>query len=136
MVKLTILPVMLATAVAVTGVTALAQDTAAPTTERAERAERPAPAARIRLDFGAGRKVEVNCGTTDLAACAAEIAPLVDKVAAMPVAEGMGKPHGSKGKHERHGKGDKKGQGDMASPEGHPAPPPAEAPAGEGQTAP
>lgn len=44
--------------------------------------------AMIRLDFGAGRKVEVNCGDSSLAACVETIAPLVEKVSSMPAERG------------------------------------------------
>lgn len=98
-------PVALIAALAVAGGPLMAQEPPPP----------PAPAASIKLDFGAGRKVDIKCGELAIEACIAAATPLIEKVATTPVPDfGM--------------RGGKKGpKGERPLPEGHPpVPPPAE----------
>lgn len=57
--------------------------------------------ASLSLDFGAGRKISVNCGAAPIAECIEAATPLIDKVAQTnPVERGAGY-HGKKGPKER-----------------------------------
>ncbi|MGA0539738.1 hypothetical protein [Neotabrizicola sp. VNH66] len=124
MARLRIVPVTLVAALAAaTALPALAQDSAPPA-PRAKTAE-------LRVDFGGGRKVAIDCGDAALEACIAAATPLIDKVAATPVVEGKGGFHG---KGERgHGKGHGKGDGKRG---GMDTPPPPAPPAEEGAVPP
>lgn len=88
----------------------------------------PPHGASVRVDFGAGRKLHVDCGETALAECMAVVAPLADKVAATePVVPPMmrmrpeGPGHDHDGPRGPGGKGPK-GEG----PKDAPPPPPAD----------
>ena len=127
-----ILPAALAAVLAFGVLPALAQDSAAPAAADAAAAGVKAPRAKpamIRLDFGAGRKVEVNCGDSALAACVETIAPLVDKVASTPAEHGRdhrgGKGWGEKGRGDKGpgGKGHP-GKDHPPKPGDQPPPPP------------
>ncbi|NPD14205.1 hypothetical protein HOY34_03205 [Xinfangfangia sp. D13-10-4-6] len=81
----------------------------------------------IRLDFGGGRTISVNCGDTAIEACVQAISPLTDKLAATPVREDRNGPHkGKKDHHDRKGdkKGDKKKPGPGKDGRKDDAPPP------------
>lgn len=67
----------------------------------------------IKLDFGAGRKVQINCGDSALQACFEASKPLIDKVAATPPAnERKCHRHDRDRKDgERHAKGAKGAKG-------------------------
>lgn len=71
------------------------------------------PAASIKLDFGAGRRVQIACGEADLKACIEAARPVIDKVAATPAAkDGMGRHHRKDWKDRaRRDKGDKGARG-------------------------
>lgn len=124
-----------AMAAALAAVPLMAQETPA-----APPAVHPQDGAEIRLDFGAGRKVAIDCGTATLDACIASAQPLIDKVASTPAVErpGMGwfgkEGHrgkrgdraGNGGGNGGNGGGNGGGPGMGAMPD---APPPAETPA-------
>ncbi len=98
--------VALATALAMLPVAGFAQEAARGAAEsRADGARgdgmRGGRGPVIRLDFGAGREIAVQCGDTAIAACVEAITPLAEKLAATPAVE-----HGKGPGHEKaHGKG-------------------------------
>ncbi|MFE3837994.1 hypothetical protein [Pseudogemmobacter sonorensis] len=55
----------------------------------------PVSGAKLKLDFGAGRSVSIDCGETAIEACIAAAAPLIEKVAdSDPVATARPAGHG------------------------------------------
>lgn len=122
----TILPAAALAAFALTALPLIAQEPPAPPPATPS-AGKPAEAG-FKVDFGAGRSVRIDCGTTEIAACLTAAMPVIDKVAAAPPVDSgmMGKHHG---KHDRAGKGWKgEGRG-MGMGKGTPPAPPAEGPA-------
>lgn len=74
-----------------------------------------APAASIKLDFGAGRRVRIDCGEAALQACLETAKPVIDQVASTPVAkERMGRHHRKGWKKGGAGAGDGAGAGAAA----------------------
>lgn len=92
--------------VALAGVVALALSAPVFAAEGAP-APAKAPAASIKLDFGAGRRVHIACGDAGLQACIEAATPMIDKVASTPVAKDrMGRYHRKGPKADaRRGKG-------------------------------
>jgi hypothetical protein len=126
----------LTAALALAAAPLVAQDATPPA---ATAAGKPAPdGASIRLDFGAGRMVKIDCGDAAIDACIAAATPLIDKVAATPAVEGWKGDHGKMGHGKRwhdmdghggkgHGKGKgRDGDGPMGGngPADAPLPPP------------
>ncbi|SEC49891.1 hypothetical protein [Rhodobacter sp. 24-YEA-8] len=163
MAGLKLLPAALAAALALMPLSAFSQETAAPSPgQNADQGAGPgtghghgagarfARSPMIRLDFGAGRTISVQCGETAIAACVEAITPLAEKLAATPAAgPGKDRDH-AKGRggehHKAHGKDrgkdrekggavfrhDKSGQGHdrpAAAPDAPAEAPPVDAPA-------
>lgn len=110
-----LLPVALAGALALMPLSGFAQEAATPAPgQSAEQGAgqgkgmRGARSPMIRLDFGAGRTISVQCGETAIAACVEAITPLAEKLAATPAA-GPGKERGN-GHEKGHGKEGRKGK--------------------------
>ncbi|WP_112311534.1 hypothetical protein [Pseudogemmobacter bohemicus] len=155
-----LVPALLTGALALAPMPGLAQD--APEAEAAAPhgpATRGAKSPMIRLDFGAGRTISVQCGETAIVACVEAITPLAEKLAATPASgpgkdrdhsegcnhgkgndkvPGKDKEHG-KDKGEDHEKDHRKGEGKpgaggehdkpRAAPDAPAGAPPADAPA-------
>ena len=104
-----LLPAALIAVMAAAALPAVAQDAPPP----------PAKSASIKLDFGAGRKVDIKCGEATLEACIAAATPMIEKVASTPAPHPIMRGHGWK-------RGDKAGERGQKG-ERHAPPPPAEA---------
>lgn len=117
MAGLKLLPAALAGALALMPLSAFSQEATGPApAQNADQGAGPgsghgarfARAPMIRLDFGAGRTISVQCGETAIAACVEAITPLAEKLAATPAAgPGKDRDH-AKGRggehHKAHGK--------------------------------
>ena len=112
--------------------TGIALGTALPA--MAQDAPAPAKQASVRLDFGMGRKVHIDCGDLALAACLDAAKPAIDKVAETPLPAMIHPQMGRPGKDRLHGGKERIGWGgkdrgpvpeNNAPAEAQPATPPA-----------
>ncbi|WP_395542642.1 hypothetical protein [Neotabrizicola sp. sgz301269] len=112
MAKTLILPAAVIAAFTLTALPLIAQEVpAAPPAAKQ-------PEAGFKVDFGAGRSVRIDCGTTEIAACLTAAQGVIDKVAATPPVE-MGERGKFHGKHGgNHDRGDWGGKGKAERGEG------------------